>query len=85
MKELKIRDVDARTYTYLRDKAKEKGVSMNRYINILLDSIATRDEVKAIDEMYKALFSDMLPILQNNANLYKEVAILLEDIKERIY
>lgn len=57
-----LRKIDTRTYSYLREQAKKRGISMNELINNILNDYARAAEVKSIDNEYRAFANDILTL-----------------------
>lgn len=49
----------------LAKEAKSKGLSLNRYINNLLETFVMQEDIKALDEKYRLLVKDIFSIMQN--------------------
>ena len=49
----------------LAKEAKSKGLSLNRYINNLLETFVMQKDIKALDEKYRLLVKDIFSIMQN--------------------
>lgn len=49
----------------LAKEAKSKGLSLNKYINNLLEIFVMQEDIKALDEKYRLLVKDIFSIMQN--------------------
>jgi len=49
----------------LTKEAKSKGLSLNKYINNLLEIFVMQEDIKALDEKYRLLVKDIFSIMQN--------------------
>ena len=49
----------------LTKETKSKGLSLNKYINNLLEIFVMQEDIKALDEKYRLLVKDIFSIMQN--------------------
>ena len=49
----------------LSKEAKNKGISLNRYVGNLLETFTLSYDIKSLDEKYRLLVKDIFEIMQN--------------------
>lgn len=57
--------VEDETKVKLSKEAKAKGLSLNKYINNLLETFTMQEDIKALDEKYRLFVADIFRIMQN--------------------
>lgn len=75
-------------HSKLSSNAKEKDISLSKYVLSILKTNLISPEVKSIDENYKAFTNDVIRILTalntENTAVIKEATRMLEEIKHLI-
>lgn len=66
MKTIYIRNVDSGVLAKLDDLAKQKKISRNRLVNIILETYVITDKVKEIENNYSALVETVATAVNNN-------------------
>ncbi len=76
-KTIYIRNVDAAVLAKIDELSKQKGISRNKMVNIILETYTTSDRVKELEERYTNLVSIMTDAIENNT-------FALENLREQI-
>ena len=76
-KTIYIRNVDAATLAKIDELAKQKGISRNKMVNIILETYTTSDRIKEVEERYAGLVALIADAISNNT-------IALDNLKEQI-
>ena len=76
--ELRIRDFDPGVLLRYETIAKEKGMTRNEYISLVLEQLAYSPEIDRIDERYHALTSSVLEALEHNSDELSRLRALIE-------
>ncbi len=76
-KTIYIRNVDAAVLAKVDALSKQKGISRNKMVNIILETYTTSDRVKELEERYTNLVSIMTDAIENNT-------FALENLREQI-
>lgn len=64
-KTLYIRNVDAAVIAKIDELAAERGISRNKYVNIILETFAYSDKVKESEEKYTELVTSTINAMNN--------------------
>ncbi|MBS6799178.1 MAG: hypothetical protein KH297_04770 [Firmicutes bacterium] len=65
MAELHIYNIDEATKVMLKEQAARKGISVNKYIQIILNDYMVATETRNLDEKYRNLVKDVLSMYNN--------------------
>ena len=76
-KTIYIRNVDAAVLAKIDELAKQKGISRNKMVNIILETYTTSDRIKEVEERYAGLVTLIADAINNNT-------IALDNLKEQI-
>lgn len=76
-KTIYIRNVDATVLAKIDELAKQKGISRNKMVNIILETYTTSDRIKEIEERYVGLVTLIADAINNNT-------IALDNLKEQL-
>lgn len=76
-KTIYIRNVNAAVLAKIDELSKQKGISRNKMVNIILETYTTSDRVKELEERYTNLVSIMTDAIENNT-------FALENLREQI-
>lgn len=76
-KTIYIRNVDAAVLAKVDALSKQKGISRNKMVNIILETYTTSDRVKELEERYANLVSIMTDAIENNT-------FALENLREQM-
>ncbi|HJA56733.1 MAG TPA: hypothetical protein H9951_15400 [Candidatus Bacteroides intestinigallinarum] len=77
-----LRNIDAAVMQKLKEDAKKKGLSCNKYIVGLLTNYVLASEVKELDSKYQELFKIVIDTIQGNSMLLHEVLMKLKEEKQ---
>lgn len=66
MKTIYIRNVDAGVLAKIDELAKQKQISRNKLVNIILENFVITDQVKEIENTYSGLVKTVTAAIQNN-------------------
>lgn len=69
--------MDAAVLAKIDELSKQKGISRNKMVNIILEVYTTSDRVKELEERYANLVATIADVISNNT-------IALESLKEQI-
>lgn len=76
-KTIYIRNVDAAVLAKIDELSKQKGISRNKMVNIILETYTTSDRVKELEDQYANLITTIADAINNNT-------IALDSLKEQI-
>lgn len=83
-----IRDIDPAVKTKLENIAKEKGLSLNSLVKIILSDYAIIPDIRFIDDRYEALFKDMTSMynhmLEKTEYSISENTLFLQKLSEKM-
>ncbi|NCE98096.1 hypothetical protein [Emergencia sp. 1XD21-10] len=83
-----IKQIDARTYSYLKAEAKRKKVSINVLINSILDSHANKNSIENIDNKYRDFVDDIVKLYRLDHEdfqmLMQRLVSVLEELQQTI-
>ncbi len=82
MADLKIRNVDEQTANRLKDLARKKGMSRERYIRLLLDSISVSEDIVAVEKKYESLVTMLMRKLEDTGEIIERNSMVMEDCME---
>lgn len=82
MADLKIRNVDEQTANRLKDLARKKGMSRERYIRLLLDSISISEDIVAVEKKYESLVTMLMRKLEDTGEIIERNSMVMEDCME---
>jgi len=77
MNEIRIRNVDACAVAKIDELAKQKGMSRNQYIKLMIESLSVLDEVKDIQTDYKNLVLDLAEVIEKNTNELMKIQAII--------
>ncbi len=84
--ELKIRNLNPTTNIRLRELAKEKGMSLNAYLKVMLDLTAIQPEILIVEDKYSTLVDLMASLIKDSNTeiklLRQELELLRQEIKK---
>ena len=76
-----LRDIDAAVMQKLKENAKKRGVSCNKYMVGILTNYVLASEVKELDSKYQELFKIVIDSIEGNSMLLHEVLMNLKEGK----
>lgn len=83
-----IRDIDPAVKTKLENIAKEKGLSLNSLVKIILSDYAIIPDIRFIDDRYEGLFKDMTSMynhmLEKTEYSISENTLFLQKLSEKM-
>lgn len=74
-----LRNIDAAIMQKLKEGAKKKGISCNKYMVGLLTNFVLAPEVKELDSKYQELFKTVIDTIEGNSILLHEILIRLKE------
>lgn len=78
-KTIYIRNVDAAVLAKIDELSKQKGISRNKMVNIILETYTTSDRIKELEDRYTNLVSTIVDTINNNTAALDS---LINQIKE---
>ena len=76
-----LRNIDAAVMQKLKENAKKRGVSCNKYMVGILTNYVLASEVKELDSKYQELFKIVIDSIEGNSMLLHEVLMNLKEGK----
>ncbi|MBC2261213.1 hypothetical protein HCB45_06345 [Listeria sp. FSL L7-0091] len=78
MKDFHLRKVPDTTFAFLKDRADEANISINKYIIAVLNQHAVLPEIQAVESKFSELVQATIEVVDSNNQLFKQVVQVLE-------
>lgn len=78
-KTIYIRNVDAAVLSKIDELAEEKGISRNKYVNIILETFVYSDRVKEAEDKYSELVNTTVTAINNMSLAVSQMQNVLQD------
>ncbi|EGD6922928.1 hypothetical protein LGQ25_002857 [Listeria monocytogenes] len=73
-----MRKLPDTTFAFLKDRADEANVSINKYIIAVLNQHAVLPEIQAVESKFSELAKVTVDVLESNNQLFKQIIKVLE-------
>ncbi|EBF5125495.1 hypothetical protein FH002_12355 [Listeria monocytogenes] len=77
MKDFHLRKVPDTTFAFLKDRADEANISINKYIIAVLNQHAVLPEIQAVESKFSELVQATIEVVDSNNQLFKQVVQVL--------
>ena len=85
MGDIYVRGLDEKVKRQLMQEARSKGISLNKYILMLLEDHTSAPKVKAVEDKYSDLARDMMglysKIMERTGEMIEENTMVLMEVK----
>lgn len=82
MKDFHLRKLPDTTFAFLKDRADEANVSINKYIIAVLNQHAVLPEIQAVESKFSELAKVTVDVLESNNQLFKQIIKVLEGVED---
>lgn len=78
MKDFHLRKLPDTTFAFLKDRADEANISINKYIIAVLNQHAVLPEIQAVESKFSELAKVTVDVLESNNQLFNQIIKVLE-------